>query len=159
MVIRPETSSRWLADCHNQQLRGRHLILSGNVSDRLLVNEKYRTLRQFLDEYFQEQGYQVIAHYDIVDGLQFTAPEMEAVFGRLHGRSTAAAGEPIHTSPSSARQSHPFGPAEPAAGSNPAGGERQTASRQRQGPAASSPAVSDRVPMLRAPENALPDLR
>ena len=78
-----EMSSNWIPEFHNQLRRGRHLVLTGNIADQFLVNGQYQSLLGFLDRYFQEEGYEVVGRYDIVDGLRFATPEMQAGFGGL----------------------------------------------------------------------------
>jgi len=83
MNIHRETSSHWMIDFQNQLMRGRHLILHGNIADQFLVNGIYNSLPQYLEWYFREEGYEVIAQYDIVDGFRLTAPsEMQTPFLR-----------------------------------------------------------------------------
>jgi len=71
MRIDPQRSSQWMVELHKQMVRCKHVLLYGNVSDQFLLNEEYRTLPQFLDEYFLDAGYEIVGQYDVVDGFGF----------------------------------------------------------------------------------------
>ena len=71
MRIDPHRSSQWMVELHKQMVRCKHVLLYGNVSDQFLLNEAYRTLPQFLDEYFLDAGYEIVGQYDVVDGFRF----------------------------------------------------------------------------------------
>lgn len=71
MKIRPAQSSEWMIEFHKQIVRCKHVLLYGNVADQFLLNGQYCTLLQFLDNYFVEQGYEIVGQYDVVDGFRF----------------------------------------------------------------------------------------
>ena len=159
MDSRQETSSYWIRDSHNQLMRGRHLILTGNIADQFLVNGQYQSLPAYLEGYFQREGYEVVGHYDIVDGLRFAMPEMQAAFERVAvPRSAANAGTAStasalpHQAGSFAPTSLPPGPATRTSGSPGPGQARPSGAGMQQPP--SSAAVS-RMPVLREPEEVL----
>ncbi|MCG8653896.1 MAG: AAA family ATPase [Pirellulales bacterium] len=83
MRIDPQRSSQWMVEMHKQLVRGKQVLLYGNVFDQFLLNEEYVTLTKFLNDYFVAQGYQVSGQYDIVDGLGFARPEMRRQFDRI----------------------------------------------------------------------------
>ena len=63
MRIDPETSSGWMVEFHKQLLRGKHVLLYGNVADQFLLNGEYLPLLSFLGRYLQEVGYELIGRY------------------------------------------------------------------------------------------------
>jgi energy-coupling factor transporter ATP-binding protein EcfA2 len=99
----PKNSSGWLISLHKELLRGKHLLLHGNVADLFLLNGEYTTLRDFLNRYFPEEGFQLVAHYDIVDGLQLAdSGRMRPIFQQIRGGNLPpAASAPANTTPTS----------------------------------------------------------
>ena len=83
MQILPERSSQWMVEFHKQLVRGKHVILYGNVADQFLLNDRYLSMQRFLGTYFREEGYELFGQYDIVDGIQLLEPAMRATFDRL----------------------------------------------------------------------------
>ena len=162
MAIRQKSSSPWTVDFHNQLLRGKHVILHGNVSDVFLVNGRYLSLEEFLNEYLREEGYQVVGWYDIVDGLRLATAEMEPTFLRVAApcasRNSAAA---LANSPTP--QSAPFNaPASSATGTT----DTPWSCRPSQSPSVSvgmpqdsRPSSPGRMPSVKAPEEVLPVIR
>lgn len=80
MRIDPETSSPWMTEFHKQLVRGKHVLLYGNVVDQFLLNGEYLPLHAFLGKYLRDDRYDIIGRYDTVDGLQFLDPAMERLF-------------------------------------------------------------------------------
>jgi energy-coupling factor transporter ATP-binding protein EcfA2 len=91
-----EQSSAWMGEFHKQLMRGKHVLLHGNIADMYLLSrpaDKGATsagvlredvsLAGFLDTYFQERGYRVVGRYDRVDGLRFARPQMRADFDAI----------------------------------------------------------------------------
>lgn len=71
-------ASAWQNEMHAQLERGKHILLYGNVDDRYLLNEaRPRTvlLGACLNHYFLSQGYQLVVHYDLADGMRTAIPE------------------------------------------------------------------------------------
>lgn len=71
-------TSAWQNEMHAQLERGKHVLLYGNVDDRYLLNEaRPRTvlLGACLNHYFLSQGYQLVVHYDLADGMRTAIPE------------------------------------------------------------------------------------
>jgi len=87
-----ETSSSWMSTFHNHLMGGRQVVLADGVVDRFLANGQYQSLSGFLDWYLVGQGYEVVGHYDPVDGLRFVAPEMQGIFARIAAPSTDTSG-------------------------------------------------------------------
>ena len=85
-----------MGEFHKQLVRGKHVLLYGNVLDHFYITRagdsqgRYVSVPEFLRLYFGDEGYEVIGHYDIVDGLTFSDPPvMRPVFD---GIVTAAKG-------------------------------------------------------------------
>lgn len=163
MDIRRDTSSNWITEFHNQLMRGRHLILVENIADQFLVNGQYQSLSAFLDRYFQEQGYEIVGRYDVVDGLRFAAPEMQAAFARVAAPASTGNGGTTFTAPSPSAQTAPF-PAAPSASRTPMNPSGPMASGQaRFGgagmPQPACPTPVSRMPVLREPEEVFQHIR
>ena len=91
-----DQSAPWMGEFHKQLVRGKHVLLYGNVLDHFYITPTgdsqghYVSVPEFLRLYFGDEGYEVIGHYDIVDGLTFSDPPvMRPVFD---GIVTAAKG-------------------------------------------------------------------
>jgi energy-coupling factor transporter ATP-binding protein EcfA2 len=80
MQIDPNQSSQWMTDFHKQIVRGKSVVLHGNLSDYFILNGEVCKVREFLDRYFDELKLTIIADYDIADGLKFFRPEMHDTF-------------------------------------------------------------------------------
>lgn len=79
-----------MGEFHKQLVRGKHVLLYGNVLDHFYVTRnresqgRYVSVPEFLRLYFGDEGYEVIGHYDIVDGLTFADPTaMRPVFDEI----------------------------------------------------------------------------
>ena len=89
----PRSSSRWMAEMHKQLLRGKQVLLHGNVEDLHLLNGSVTlgkdeiTTRRFLTWYFTQRKFPVVAHFDIVDGVVLASPEMRADLERARAAS------------------------------------------------------------------------
>lgn len=154
-MITRETSSSWISNFHNHLMGGRQVILTDNVVDRFLVNGQYQSLSEFLDWYFREEGYEVVGHYDIVDGLRFVTPEMQAAFARVAAPRSPRNGG---TAPSlNTRCQDPSGrPAGPAPSQFGSGQPRTGGVATQPAPFTTAPA---RLPSPASPEDALRCIR
>lgn len=81
-----QLSSRWITDFEKQIVRGKHVVLYGNVHDQFLRNGSYVTATDFLTAFFVDRRTDVVVRYDPMDGLTFAAPDMEKVFEELRSR-------------------------------------------------------------------------
>nr|VFK24600.1 MAG: hypothetical protein BECKMB1821G_GA0114241_100918 [Candidatus Kentron sp. MB]VFK27093.1 MAG: hypothetical protein BECKMB1821I_GA0114274_100234 [Candidatus Kentron sp. MB]VFK74910.1 MAG: hypothetical protein BECKMB1821H_GA0114242_101219 [Candidatus Kentron sp. MB] len=77
MQLNRDNSPLWMVEFDKQLLRGKHVLLYGNVEDRFLLPEsnKIVSLAEFLNRYFCEIDYELVGHYDIVDGIQLADPQ------------------------------------------------------------------------------------
>lgn len=112
MDICRETSSQWMTEFHNQLVRGKHVLLHGNVADQFLLNGEYCSLAGFLDTYFRSEGFEVVGRYDIADGLRLVSPDMQPVFQGLINARRRTGGGAVS----------PMGEPAPRAANVPAGG-------------------------------------
>ena len=92
MIVIDESAPRWLRELDRFVHLKSLLLLHGNVLD--LVSYQVRTddgrsywtesnLGAFFHRLLPGMGYQVVGLFDPVDGMQFSAPEMEQQFQRL----------------------------------------------------------------------------
>ncbi len=63
--------SPWIAEFDKQLRRQKHVLLYGNVHDQSLFRGGYVLVAEFLNAYFHDQGFDVVARYDPVDGIVF----------------------------------------------------------------------------------------
>lgn len=87
-----ELNSRWIIDFEKQVLRGKHVLLYGNVHDQFLWHGEYLTAQDFLQQYFLELRFEVVARYDPVDGLTFADEKMREKFNELVRQGLLATG-------------------------------------------------------------------
>lgn len=109
MNVDPVSSPKWLCDMHRELLRGRQVLLYGNVSDEFLVDTEqgsYVTLAEYLHRYFVEEGFQIVGRYDLVDGFVWAEPArmgplvQQVLTGRAPAPAvTEAAVEPVSGAP------------------------------------------------------------
>ncbi|MGA8809578.1 MAG: AAA family ATPase [Thermoanaerobaculia bacterium] len=87
-------SGAWIRDLDTHLLRGKQVLLYGNVFDQQLINGRYNRFREALEAYFTGVGYKVIGHYDLVDGLTLQTPAarqlVDEIMSRALGGSPAA---------------------------------------------------------------------
>lgn len=102
----PDQSSPWMGEFHKHLVRGKHVLLYGNVLDHFYftlagdTQGRYVSVPEFLRHYFRDEGYEVIGHYDIVDGLSFSDPSvMRPIFDGIV--ATAKGGSAPDGTPSS----------------------------------------------------------
>lgn len=86
MHLTRDNAPLWMVELDKQLLRGKHVLLYGNVEDRFILPEsgEVASLPDFLNQYFCEAGYELVGHYDIVDGVQLADAEtMGPLFAAL----------------------------------------------------------------------------
>jgi energy-coupling factor transporter ATP-binding protein EcfA2 len=115
VLLKPQYVSPWMVELHKQVVRGKHVLLYGNVADVYLVPElisegkqdavpktRYLQLIPFLLDYLRHEGYEIVGQYDIADGLQLADPSMQPKFDELlvsrRGEDTSGAIEPARPS-------------------------------------------------------------
>src|SRR5437870_3789338 len=92
-----------MGEFHKQLVRGKHVLLYGNVLDHFYITRagdsqgRYVSVPEFLRLYFGDEGYEVIGIYDIVDGLTLAAPPaMRPIFdGIVAAAKGGIAAEPM----------------------------------------------------------------
>lgn len=84
-------ASPWLERIAGEIVRGRHVIVHGNVHDLVRWRGGHVPLRDALTDMLQALRYSVIGHYDQVDGLTFTEPDALA---RIQSAATPPARQP-----------------------------------------------------------------
>ena len=102
-----------MGEFHKHLVRGKHVLLYGNVLDHFYVTPsvdslgRYVSVPEFLRLYFHDEGYEVIGHYDIVDGLSFSDPSvMRPIFDGIVATAkggSAPDGTPLSGPPLSPR--------------------------------------------------------
>jgi DNA polymerase III delta prime subunit len=129
MKIEAEKSSAWMIEFQKALVRGKHVILYGNVADQFLLNGSYCSLNGFLANFFQSEGYEIVGIYDLVDGFRFAPDAAQEQFNELVRRRTGGAQTP----------------ARPPGGEPPTGGEVPTTAPAwgTRGAAAPGAAASD----------------
>ncbi|MBL7252715.1 AAA family ATPase [Paractinoplanes lichenicola] len=133
-------SAGWVRRFFADAVRGRHIILHGNVHDSVLWNNRFVPLREALPEMLTSLRYRLIGSYDQVDGLTFASPDGAERLHTLLGGGTPPA--------------PPGDPAEPA-GEGPA-----EAARSRREAMRASMAAGAATPVTYAtPEQALAAIR
>jgi len=143
---RARPSSRWIRDFRDQLVRGRHVVLCGNVHDRFLSAGRYLTINEYLQECFLDNlHFDLVARYDAVDGFRFARPEMAERFVSLC-RSRVMGSPPPPPAPTPAQ-------APPSPG--PAGAPARGVPRPSQGNAAPNAAAT----LHMAPEEAAGNIR
>ncbi len=76
----PDQSAPWMGEFHKQLVRGKHVLLYGNVLDHFYITRtadspgRYVSVPEFLRLYFTDEGFELIGYYDIVDGLALADP-------------------------------------------------------------------------------------
>ena len=93
MEINALLSSRWVTEFHKRWVRGKNVLLHGNVADQFLVNDEYQDMQKFLGRFFQSKGYELIVEYDFVEGFR-VPDEKRSLFNRLSGDRRRAADSP-----------------------------------------------------------------
>ncbi len=78
----PPTSA-WFERFTGEVVRGRHVLLHGNVTDTLRWGKRFVSVREGLEGLLTTFGYEIIAHYDVVDNFRFHSAEGERQFQRV----------------------------------------------------------------------------
>jgi hypothetical protein len=83
-------AAEWLERAAAEIIRGRHLILHGNVRDKVRWRNRYVGVREALGDLLVTCGYPVIGFYDQVDGI--TVPDDPSLqrFAQLSGEEPSA---------------------------------------------------------------------
>ncbi|MBF0426351.1 MAG: AAA family ATPase [Magnetococcales bacterium] len=69
-------SSRWIGEFTRLLLRRKHVLLHGNIHDHFLWRGQDLALPEFLRACFREMGFNLILHYDPLDGFTFAGSEL-----------------------------------------------------------------------------------
>ncbi|AQZ62861.1 ClpB protein [[Actinomadura] parvosata subsp. kistnae] len=86
------SAAPWLARAYMEIHRRRHLILYGNVEDRILWDNDHVPFRHAVRALLVTAGFLAVGEYDLVDGLTFPDPRSEQLLRRhLGGRADPAA--------------------------------------------------------------------
>jgi hypothetical protein len=85
-----------MLDLHKQIVRGKHVLLYGNVADQYMLGDlkvdgrqdeqrkaRYLQLTPYLLDYLREEGYEIVGRYDIADGLELADPSMQGTFEQI----------------------------------------------------------------------------
>jgi energy-coupling factor transporter ATP-binding protein EcfA2 len=120
MDLSTGAAPRWAMELHQQLLRGRQVILHGNLSDEFVFQgSEYWTVGRFLDQYFQDQHFSLVGRYDVVDGFDWADPmTMQPIAQQIiEGAVRTAVNAPASAGPvaSPANPSSAGGPATPVA--------------------------------------------
>ncbi|MCX6345166.1 MAG: AAA family ATPase [Armatimonadetes bacterium] len=89
MIPLDQLSSRWIIDFEKQTVRGKHILLYGNVHDQFLWRGNYITATDFLTSFFVDKRADIVLRYDPMDGFKFATPDMEKVFEELRSKRFA----------------------------------------------------------------------
>lgn len=84
-------NSRWITDFEKQLMRGKHMLLYGNIHDQFIWQGQYMTLPNYVTGHFQRLKYDIVVSYDPVDGFSFPTKEMEKRFNELARKRLEAA--------------------------------------------------------------------
>jgi len=76
-------SSRWILEFEKQLYRRKHILLYGNVNDQLIWRNSYQTLSDFLQAYFLDSNFELVARYDQLEKWKFATPDMRDTFDEL----------------------------------------------------------------------------
>jgi len=82
-------ASRWIQRLVAEIVRGRHVILHGNVHDVTIWNHQFVPVSQAVREVLTALGYGLVGSYDQVDGLTFAGEDGGARFSRLLANGSA----------------------------------------------------------------------
>lgn len=75
--------SPWVKHLYRALARGQHVILHGNVSDRVWWGDAYVPLGQVVTEVLKAHGAELIGWYNLADGLKFIDDAHQATFSSL----------------------------------------------------------------------------
>jgi hypothetical protein len=153
------TSSRWITEFAKQVLRGKHVLLYGNVHDQFLFEGSYLTVHDFVQQFFTGRGFSVVARYDPIDGFRFAETEMGKRFNDLVRKSIAEDNPQLLGAELPAvNQPAPAAP-EPQPGTAAGPASDLTAPPPRQRPGAAAVPAAPAAPRRVDPANAFGQLR
>ncbi|HOC16533.1 MAG TPA: AAA family ATPase [Bacteroidales bacterium] len=66
------------------------LIIHGNIKDVICYKSQYFRMEEFLNKFFTDKGYQMIGHYDLLDGLYFKNRKHRDKYYELYESSDTA---------------------------------------------------------------------
>jgi len=115
MITPGQLSSRWIVDFEKQVVRGKHVLLYGNIHDQFLWRGTYATPMDFLMAYFGEKQFEIVVRYDPIDGLAFGVEAMRPKFDELVRRRVQGSGPGVsgEDNPAPAPQPVPANPLAP----------------------------------------------
>jgi energy-coupling factor transporter ATP-binding protein EcfA2 len=138
-------SAAWVRRFFADAVRGRHIILHGNVHDSVQWNNRFVPLREALPQMLETLRFGLIGSYDQVDGLTFTAADGAQ---RMHALLTG--GPPPAPAPDSASREQEVS----------AGEGRAAVAARRRAAIQDSMTTAERTPVSYAsPEQALAAIR
>jgi energy-coupling factor transporter ATP-binding protein EcfA2 len=100
-------ASPWVRRLVAEIVRGRHVILHGNVHDVALWDYKFLPVAEVLRQVLAALGFELVGKFDQIDGLSFGAEEDSKKFTDLLGKQGSSAQPPADS------------PARPGAGDTP----------------------------------------
>src|SRR5882757_482656 len=95
----PTPGAPWLQQAFHEICRHRHLVIHGNVEDRIRWEDMYIEFADALTSFLILVGFAGVARYGLVDGLTHVDDESRQIFshlstGRAPAGPTAAAESP-----------------------------------------------------------------
>ncbi|MGH4010563.1 MAG: AAA family ATPase [Pseudonocardiaceae bacterium] len=142
----PAPTAAWMERIVAEIVRGRHLIIHGNVRDPVRWRNRHVSLREALTEVLRLSGYTTTGYYDLVDGITSSHLDEQGPLDRL----IEVPPTPVPPTPVPATPTPPPTPSGP-----PSGGPR---SREQRNAMAQALRAAPR-PSYDAPDDALPAIR
>jgi hypothetical protein len=90
MSAAPPLAAPWLARAYHETLRGRHLVLHGNIDDLVRWDSAYHPFQSALNEFLAVAGFPVVASFNLVDGLRCRDEQSRAFLEPILNRQAAA---------------------------------------------------------------------
>ncbi|MCB1221811.1 MAG: ATP-dependent Clp protease ATP-binding subunit [Planctomycetales bacterium] len=138
-------NSRWITDFEKQLMRGRHMLLYGNIHDQFIARGQYHTLQDYVRGHFASLNYDIVVSYDPVDGFSFATKEMERQFNDMARRRLEAANPGLTGDDTPDPQGQPNIDNTSEVQATADSGDLTTAPPRRSSPAASRPRGNRRV--------------
>jgi energy-coupling factor transporter ATP-binding protein EcfA2 len=151
-------SSPWVRRLAAEIIRGRHVIVHGNVHDVALWNHCFMPVTQVLGEILAAVGFELIGRYDQLDGLTFASQDDSRRFATLLSESTASSADARGTDRATSMPVAEDTP-EATAGGAPAGSRAARASAARRQMADSLAASAAGPVLYQQPRDALAAIR
>jgi len=82
---------QWVRELEDTLFLSKGLIIHGNVKDVVCYRDQYYPVRLFVNRYLVDQGYEIVGHYDLLDGLEFHTEEYLAAYLEMVDASGNAA--------------------------------------------------------------------